>query len=649
MSPSSLVTLLIFLCFPFFATAQCLSGDCESGTGSMLFKQGVYTGAFANGLPNGQGTFGLIKDNTFTLDSIQYSGLFSGGVMLKGSKTIVANWTLTDIKTVPAGVPTRKIDKLWYRPENKNVPAKQEYPEYRKFQKEEYYILLNTDGSKSTWDGKIKKENFHGKGALKMSGSEAEAVFSSGELVDELKIERKENYNLTLNGYVYQSIAVADGGIKNFTLFNRNGPDTLEAIIQTPLSVFTFLKLPIADGTFKVRYKNGSSYTGDLKDGLPDGYGMLTDGDGANVKGYFLKGLIHGNAIRNNNKGSLDSGLFLFNKFTKGICTRPGRGKFSFPVCESGDCENGFGTARYRTLPSDTLKDYYTGNFVNGIPNGNGSTYFKNGTFILEKKGVFSAGLLIDKGTITANNGLIRKMDGYFQEDVMIKGRVEYSDGSAFDFVPFENTGNTAVLRNRRLQYAWLKEKFVPDEGTYYLPSGSKVTGRFNDLGYLVDGFYESPVGISMNMGHKYDANFTSIGVLERPYLPNFDIIATKTVAVRKQMAEETNRLRQVYAAAMKERERIDAINYANTSNPANYRKVSSYEKCGSCGGTGYFNYSHTFGRVIEKADVNNKLETGVVVKEGRTYNRRVNCNVCDGAGKIYISKEVYTGPPLKN
>ena len=645
--------LFVFCCFiltllllqPLTIKAQCLTGDCENGTGSKLYNQNLYIGNFVNGQPNGEGKFGLIKDNTLTLDSVEFAGVFTDGVLTKGTQTIVANWKLADIKKVPAGTLIKKIDKLYYQPDSKALAIKKDYPEEYGSKKDKYYRFYFVDGTLLTWRGKIKKETFHGNGNLNFDDSDGEVEFDGGKLIAVQKFYKKQ-YDNTLNGLSYYSITAVNGMINGFKIYNYTSTDSLAAIVESPFSYFKFAKMPIATGSFTVKYKNGDVYNGLLLKNKFNGYGEITYAEGTTLKGYFLSGSVHGNAIKNNNSGSIDSGLFLFNKFTKGICTRPGKADFSFPICESGNCGNGFGKARYRTVPSDTLKDYYEGNFVNGIANGSGSTYFRNGDFVLEKKGIFSAGLLTGDGIINANKGLIRKMRGNFSDDNMISGRVEYSDGSAFEF-GLINDNNPYLLRNRKLKYAWLKEKFVPDEGIYHSPGGSKVTGKFTDLGGLVQGLYESPAGINLNMGHVFDANFTSIGILERPYLENLDLIATKFVAIKKQQAADAERYRLAYAAAKKEQEKKDAINYANTSNKANYKITSSYEKCGSCDGAGSFTYTNTFGRVIEKVDVNNKSEIGTVVKAGRTYTNKVTCRVCGGGGRVYVSKEVYTGPAI--
>ena len=639
------VLSVLFLC-PFTISAQCLTGDCENGMGTKLYKQNLYIGNFANGMPNGEGKFGSIKDNTLTLDSIEFAGFFIDGVLTKGTQTIVSRWKLTDSKNIPVGTPQKKIDKLFYQPDNNVLAIKKEYPVEYRSKKDIYYRFYYVDGSNLDWTGRIKKEAFHGKGKLNFYDSDAEIEFDAGKLIGVVKFH-KTNYNNTLNGLSYDKITVTNGMVNGFKMYNYTTSDSLTAIVESPISYFKFATIPIATGSFKVKYKNGDLYSGLLLKNKFDGFGEIIYADSTTFKGYFSNGFIHGNAIKNNNRGSIDSGLFLFNKFTKGICSRPSKADFSFPICESGNCNNGFGKARYRTIPSDTLKDYYEGNFVNGIPNGSGTTYFRNGDFVLEKKGIFSSGILSGDCIITANKGLLRKMQGNFTDDFMISGRVDYSDGSTFEF-GLVNDKNIYRLIQRKLRYSWLKEKFVPDEGVYYLPSGSKVTGTFNDLGGLVEGLYENPEGIHLNMGHTYDRNFTSIGILERPYLENLDIIATKYVAIIKQQAADAERYRLAYAAAKKEQERVAAINDANTRNKANYKNVSGYEKCGNCDGIGSFTYTNTFGRVIEKVDVNNKSEVGSVVKSGRTYTNKVTCSVCGGAGRLYVTKEVYIGPALQ-
>ena len=77
------LTLITLLIFSFNAKSQCVSGDCEMGTGIMKYKSGaVYIGEWWNGEMNGEGT--LIWS-----DGSVYTGQFKHG-MYHGNGTYLS-------------------------------------------------------------------------------------------------------------------------------------------------------------------------------------------------------------------------------------------------------------------------------------------------------------------------------------------------------------------------------------------------------------------------------------------------------------------------------------------------------------------------------------------------------------------------------
>lgn len=64
---------LVLLFFSFAATAQCLKGDCENGTGTFDFGYAVYSGSFKDGKPHGNGTMDYGNGEKF-------EGYFANGV-----------------------------------------------------------------------------------------------------------------------------------------------------------------------------------------------------------------------------------------------------------------------------------------------------------------------------------------------------------------------------------------------------------------------------------------------------------------------------------------------------------------------------------------------------------------------------------------
>ena len=59
--------------------AQCLSGDCENGTGTAVHKEGwTYTGPFMNGLYEGDGL--VLRDDSM----VAFAGFFEAGDLPNG-------------------------------------------------------------------------------------------------------------------------------------------------------------------------------------------------------------------------------------------------------------------------------------------------------------------------------------------------------------------------------------------------------------------------------------------------------------------------------------------------------------------------------------------------------------------------------------
>ena len=93
---------LLLLLFPVLAIGQCVSGDCENGTGKYDYGFAVYEGQFKSGKPNGQGTMDYGAGEKFV-------GNFKNGSE-DGDGKLYKNNIPTEVKYVNGKVIVRKSE-----------------------------------------------------------------------------------------------------------------------------------------------------------------------------------------------------------------------------------------------------------------------------------------------------------------------------------------------------------------------------------------------------------------------------------------------------------------------------------------------------------------------------------------------------------
>jgi hypothetical protein len=140
-------------------------------------------------------------------------------------------------------------------------------------------------------------------------------------------------------------------------------------------------------------------YTGDFKDGKPEGTGTMKYDD-YSYTGEFSNGVEDGRGVITYKNGKVED--VLYSKGTK-QAANPAKVnaadwkelKGTNPGCINGDCETGFGTYKF---PSGNV---YTGNFVTEMRQGQGKVMFANGDIL---EGTFNANAIVS-GTYKFNNG----------------------------------------------------------------------------------------------------------------------------------------------------------------------------------------------------------------------------------------------------
>ena len=148
-------------------------------------------------------------------------------------------------------------------------------------------------------------------------------------------------------------------------------------------------------GNATIEYESGSKYVGVIKNGKPNGYGILTDLDGTKYVGQWKDGKQHGQGTWTFPDGTIWSGTWKDNSLN-------GRGSLTYPNGEKyvGELKNnkfhGQGTYTYKTGGS------YVGNWEDSKKNGLGT--------LINAKGSKYVGNWKDdkrhgKGTFTTSDG----------------------------------------------------------------------------------------------------------------------------------------------------------------------------------------------------------------------------------------------------
>lgn len=652
------VLLLSFSLAPFLVSAQCLSGDCENGTGTAQFATLTYTGQFKNGLPDGTGALiGMVNRHPY-LDSVKDEGFFSQGFFTAGKRTVLKSWERSSAD--PTGrYEGKKLFNEYYYSEmyssqwnrsgkSYNYPEEATLQESINGKKKDIKVYNFSDQiyGGMRWRGKLKKDLLDGPGDLYVGNDfdhHLTLTFKQGFAEGIVKVAAWYTWIGNKNSsYRLQDFTAVKGIISPPTYVS--GDTIIQLDINSFFAAIAQKYYQSISGYCKKVYQNGAVYIGSLVAGLKEGYGEVSYKNGASFKGFFFHDLRHGPGVLITADNQKDSGLYLLEKFVNGIAYRTGKQPQSFPICISGDCNNGFGKASYKTISNDTLKDEYEGNFVNGLPNGYGEKTYISGKYTYIKKGNFSAGYLNGQGTILANRGIIRKFNGHFENDTLAVGTMVYNDGSSFEFdaayylhSPYRDM--PAVV------FGIFNEKIIGGRGTYRSITGSVISGRFNqnNNGLLIGTYQNSKGVVFNNFGFENDV-YSSYRIQSVNYGVDYLDNYVNDIVIKINFDNE-ERLKEERAFAVKvAREKVFSKNYEN---PANFTTESGWVSCSACGGNGVFTYSNTFGGNLtrEESDGKGGWRDVTYLRTGRTYTSKVKCSACNGARRIRVSQKKYTGP----
>jgi MORN repeat len=644
---------LLLSCTLNTASSQCLSGDCANGKGKTQYYLGIYEGEFRDSLPHGKGKYvGYVGfkyrgdmvyqgEGAVSVDSVSDEGLFQNGLFMYGKRSVLAS---CDLQAADAQTIQKNAGKLTVL-NGKLVVPKANTAKSFDFPKKSSYQIGNNDNRKTvkffsyspnyqqyafSWTGKLSGGLMDGEGIFSTIGNRKLTVkFEKGKpvgIVSDIEGDWTGlGKSITLN-----DVTLTEGKISMIKFAVNNGA-VLSKVCNE--SLFNIQDLMLFQGEHTISYKSGHIYNGTILNGTPHGYGKQTK-DGFSYEGFYYKAYAHGFGKTTQDGVLQDSGLYIFNKLMRGRSMRSGQ-FIDYPICEQGDCQNGFGKVNYNNTADANRMDMYEGNFINGLPFGFGERTYRDKQNTYTKKGTFSAGQLMGKGEITANYGLFKKLTGEFRSDTLIKGDIDYSDGTRWE-----------AESEQSIVFATQKIKNIVGTGTYHTQKGSIIKGEFADNQCFLEGDYRSAAGTFFHFGFRRSELPIKYGLYCHCGIYQPDLIDDLADAINAKAAQAMADLayqKRQYAEA-KEKRKLQAI---AREKPENWKDANHMENCGSCNGEGKFSYTNTIGgrETVTYVNSNGAYISGGEKTAGRKYSRTVSCSACSGKGKVLIKSKKYVGP----
>ena len=386
-----------------------VKGGIPNGKGKCVFEDGsTYEGMFADGKQSGKGFRRFTNGNTYEGEykdgERNGKGVFrwASGDIYEGD--FIDNWRTGKGKYTWPGGTVYEGDFVENKMTGKGI---------KRFAGGDVLEGDFVDGKctgkgKYTWkdgavyEGDFVDGNFSGKGIKRWP----DGTVYEGDFVDD-KMTGKGKKRLP-NGDVYE------GDFEDGKYIEKNIPRQSYKNQKT------------------IKYSIGT-YTGEVKNGVPNGVGKLVLKDGVTIEGTFVNGKPNGKGILRWADGDTYEGEFIDGK-------RTGKGRFRWA---SGAV--------------------YEGDFIDGKQTGKGFYTFVDGGMY---DGDFIDGKFMGKGIIRLSDGTT--YEGDFKDGKIVgKGKIELPDGDTYegDFVDGSRSGKGT--------YTW-------DDGTAYEGDfiDNKITGK---------------------------------------------------------------------------------------------------------------------------------------------------------------------------
>jgi hypothetical protein len=636
-------TLIVTILFVLFANAQCITGDCENGTGTGNFMYGIYTGQWKNGLPNGEGVYkstplaySEILDGR---DSIKYTGYFCYGIFIKGIKDNYGRYGVFNKQYYPYKTGDINQGTYWFRfdPWVRQYEFPKKGKENVNGERVEFYEL----GSDIHWVGDLKKGYPHGKGVLKSNSIYINTLFDKGEIKS---IGSINAYSGNENDYRVAELLSGDfenGSVVNAKYYNKILKRAYEAKFSILLyDVFTKY---LQSGEYTLTIDSATKYEGNIMRGEPSGPGKITYANGSTFEGNFMNSTAMGMG-KYITPTQTQEGIFTRNKFSKGTIIYSTGKKINYPKCIAGDCENGFGEAEYILADSDSAKERYKGNFVDGLRSGYGELTIVKIDKKETVKGNFLQGFLHGDANVTANKGWYKNISGKFYHDSLTSGTIVYYDNTSFQFFGKMINQYASYEATYDIIHGNINSKKFSGVGIYTTKQGASINGFF-EKGKLNRGNYTNKDGLSLNMiAYEYWTESGGYYFIDRDKngVDDMDASARYKATIIEIDRKEAEAKALAYQQQLQEKERMRLLR----EDPNNWKTTTSTGTCSACGGLGTISYSNTFGGNINtQVMTSSGWANAVVERTGRTYTHKTKCSQCNGRGRVTTQNQVFTEP----
>lgn len=389
----SSVLLLLFSFFVISLNAQCVTGDCQDGTGTYTMSDGGrYVGQFQNGEITGKG-------NCYYEDGSWYQGDW-----LKG---------YPHGKGVMVSATGQRQEGIW----RKGHLVKEE-----EITAEEFIIK----GKENNREGCVTGDCVNGQGIyIYPSGAVYIGDFRNGLIhgigvcyySDGSKYQGEWTDRFP-NG---KGTKTYTDGTKRTGLWKNGQPIDANGNIET--SIATTEVADIQTGCIKgncdngngiFAYPDGSKYEGQFVNSKPEGYGTFYAPNYPNSEkfvGNFRGGAKHGTGTLYKPNGTTQIGQWREGDYV-------GEKDENQAGCVKGDCDNGAGTYMFKSGA------IYMGDFVNKFPNGKGTAKYPNGE---RYEGEWSVGEFNGSGTLYLKDG--SKATGYWLKGTYVGMKNPYTLG----------------------------------------------------------------------------------------------------------------------------------------------------------------------------------------------------------------------------
>ncbi|MBF0316119.1 MAG: hypothetical protein HQK52_22045 [Oligoflexia bacterium] len=408
------------------------------GTGTITYPNGEkFEGEFANSLPNGKGVH-------YSIDHLAYDGTFENGHK-DGQFTIT-------------------------------YPDKSK--EYRTYTKNKLAAIKLNDGTAYEGEVTINDKKITGSGSITYpDGRKYEGKFVNSNQNGQGRLLDKEHRSLF------------EGEWKDGKMFTGKGMTYDLNGAGTPREYKNGVLIPPNE----ITYGDGSKYTGEIKDGRPNGKGVLNAKDSVRYIGSFKDGQKQGaftvnypdgsSNIQNYTDGKLVSIKFPDNSIYEGDWSnhkKNGKGTLHYAngARYVGDWKdnkrNGKGTLYH------VDGERYDGEWKDGSENGKGTRCYANGN---RYDGEWKDGYPNGKCTHYYANG--DRYEGEWKDFRMNgKGTYYFINGDRYDgdWKDHKQHGNgTFYVKNgNRYEGEW-KDGNINGKGTYYYAEGAKYEGEWKD------------------------------------------------------------------------------------------------------------------------------------------------------------------------